>query len=62
MELNPGLSKLQAKLFAQTKKISPTKKKISKVIELVKNDEGEIVDVKETKIENPCEVEEEVIF
>ena len=63
LELNPKLSKLQEKVVRHTaKRISPTKKK-TKIIELIKDAEGEIVDVKETKIE--CAVappEEEPIF
>ena len=43
------------------KKKSPTKK-FTKVLEQVKNDEGEIINIKETKIEVEIEKEEEPIF
>lgn len=58
MALNPSLSKLQEKVFRHTaRRISPTKKK-TKVIELIKDDMGEIVDVKETQIQSHVEPEE----
>ena len=44
-----------------TKRKSPTKK-FTKVLEQVKNDEGEIINIKETKIEIEIEKEEAPIF
>ena len=55
---NPNLAKLQKRAVANIpKKISPSKKKI-KTFEHIKNDVGEIVDVKETVIDCPVPKEE----
>lgn len=58
--MNPSLKKLQDKLIKHTAPSKRSPKKKLKITETVKDENGEIIDVKEIEIEQP--VKEEVIF
>ena len=58
LELNPDLKQLKDKVAAHTKMdVSPTTKKI-KTVETIKDENGEIIDIKETIIEQKIEKDE----
>ena len=56
--MNPSLKKLQDKLIKHTAPSKRSPKKKLKITETVKDENGEIIDVKEIEIEQP--VKEEV--
>ena len=58
--MNPSLKKLQDKLIKHTAPSKRSPKKKLKITETVKDENGEIIDVKEIEIEQP--VKEEVIL
>ena len=58
--MNPSLKKLQDKLIKHTAPSKRSPKTKLKITETVKDENGEIIDVKEVEIEQP--VKEEVKF
>ena len=53
IEMNPSLKKLQDKVNEHTKPVKRKETKIIKTLEHVRNEQGEIIDVKEVIIERP---------